>query len=77
MPSVFAVVSKAIFEKQAKGLAAGDVWPTNRYASRNAALEPLANGGSLYLVTVRPNDVLWLLWLVAVLRDHVAGNSSR
>ncbi len=69
MSSVLAVVSKAVFEKQAKGLAPGSVWRTDRYASRNPNLEPLASGGDLYLVTVRPGDVLWL---VAILRDPKA-----
>jgi uncharacterized protein (TIGR02996 family) len=65
MPSVMAIVSKAVFEKEAKGLAIGDVWPTACYASANKGLAPLADGGDLYLVTVRPPDEA--LWLVAVL----------
>lgn len=63
---MLAVVAKAIFEKQGKGLAVGDVWATDRYASKNPNLDALGSGGALYLVTVRPNDVLWL---VAILRD--------
>ncbi|MBS2018003.1 MAG: hypothetical protein JST00_34320 [Deltaproteobacteria bacterium] len=35
------------------------------YDSQHASLAPLAKGGDLYLVTVRPGDVLWL---VGVLR---------
>ncbi len=60
------VVSKAIFDKQAKGLAAGDTWGTERYASTSPNLSPLGDGGSLFMVTVRPGDALWL---VAVLRE--------
>ena len=67
--SVLAVVSKSIFEKQARDggrvLGVGDVWPTARYESHHAALEPLSAGGDLILVTVRPGD---MLWVVAVLR---------
>ena len=46
-------------------LAVGDVWATDRYASANPALGPLASGGSLYLVTVRPADALWLVAVLA------------
>lgn len=66
MPDVLAIVSKAVFEKDAKGLDVGDVWPTAAYVSTHAALEPLGEGGRLFLVTVRPGA---LLWLVGVL-DH-------
>ena len=61
MPSVLAIVSKAIFEKEAAGIGVGDVWKTNRYVSQNKALAPLAEGGDLYLVTVRPPETLWLV----------------
>jgi hypothetical protein len=67
--SILAVVAKSIFEKDARAggklAGIGGVWPTARYASTSPALEPLAGGGALYLVTVRPGDQLWL---VAVLR---------
>jgi uncharacterized protein (TIGR02996 family) len=62
---VLAVVSKAIFDKAARGLAPGSVWPTAAYVSANKGLSPLAEGGRLFLVTVRPPDEA--LWLVAVL----------
>jgi uncharacterized protein (TIGR02996 family) len=61
MSSVLAIVSKAVFEKQARGLGLGDVWPTDRYASKGKVLETLAEGGSLFLVTVRPPEELWLV----------------
>lgn|GEM_PF-3330401 len=61
MHDVLAIVSKAVFEKEAKGLGVGDVWPTASYASTHAALAPLATGGRLFLVTVRPGSVLWLV----------------
>ena len=69
MPSVLAIVSKAIFERDAKVgkrlLDLGEVVPLEKYVSKNKGLSPLAEGGSLFLVTVRPPDEA--LWLVAVL----------
>ncbi len=56
-----AIVSKAVFEKEARGLAIGDVWKTDRYASNNKGLAVLDGGGDLYLVTVRPPEVLCLV----------------
>lgn len=71
MASVFAVVSKKVYETQAreggKVLGIGSVWPTAKYASTHAALRPLNEGGHIFLVTVRPPNEA--LWLVAVLRD--------
>jgi hypothetical protein len=64
MPDVLAIVSKQVFETAAKGLGPGDVWPTASYASAHAGLRPLAHGGRLVLVTVRPE---LRLWRVAVL----------
>jgi hypothetical protein len=69
--SVFAVVSKKVYETEArvkgKVLGLGEVWATSKYASTHAALKPLADGGHIFLVTVRPPDEA--LWLVAVLLD--------
>lgn len=69
MPSVLAVVSKKVFEAEArvagKKLGLGDVWPTAKYLSTHASLRPLGEGGHLFLATVRPPDEA--LWLVAVL----------
>jgi hypothetical protein len=68
MPSVLALVSKAVFDKQApRSLTIGGVWAVDRYDSKVAGLRPLADGGSLFLVTVRPPDER--LWLVAVLEE--------
>lgn len=71
MASVFAVVSKKVFESDAriggKVVGLGAVWPTEKYASTHAALKPLKDGGHLFLVTVRPPNEA--LWLIAVLRD--------
>lgn len=63
MPSVMTIVSKAVFDEE--DLALGDVWNTDRYASKHPTLAALKTGGDLYLVTVRPPG---MLWLVAVLR---------
>ncbi len=71
MASVFAVVSKKVFETEArtsgKVLGLGGVWATELYKSTHASLKPLAGGGHLFLVTVRPPTEA--LWLIAVLRD--------
>src|SRR5262245_20125 len=66
VPDILAIVSKAIFERDArvggKPVGVGDVWPIDRYVSTNKALEPLAEGGRVFLVTVRPpNEQLWFL----------------
>ena len=73
MPDILAIVSKAVFEKEARGLVAGDLWPTTGYASGNKALDALAAGGALFLVTVRPDRVLWL---VAILESPAASNGA-
>lgn len=66
MPDLMAIVSKAVFEKQAgKDPAVGARLGMDRYVSANKNLAPLAAGGRLYLVTVRPPDEA--LWLVAIL----------
>lgn len=69
MADVIAVVSKAVFEPEMKSarLAPGVVWQTKAYVSQNKGLAPLAEGGRLFLVTVRPPDEQ--LWLVAVLES--------
>lgn len=62
MADILAIVSKAIFQKQAGSLKPGKIWPIDTYASSNKALDPLENGGRLFLVTVRPpSDILWLV----------------
>ena len=61
-----AIVSKAVFEKAAgKSPVLGTALNLDRYTSANKGLAPLATGGRLFLVTVRPPDEA--LWLVAVL----------
>lgn len=67
MASALAIVSKAVFEKQAPGAEVGAVVAMERYAATPKQLEALADGGALFLVTVRPPDEQ--LWLVAVLED--------
>jgi len=66
VPDLMAIVSKAVFEREAgKRPAPGTRLGMDRYASTNKALAPLAAGGRLYLVTVRPPKED--LWLVAIL----------
>ncbi len=67
MGDVFAIVSKAIFEKQAD-VGLGDVWSVASYNGTNKVFEStLAGGGRIFMVTVRPPDEQ--LWLVAVLES--------
>lgn len=66
MADLMAIVSKAVFEKAAgKAPAVGTRLRMDRYVSTNKNLDRLAEGGKLYLVTVRPPDEA--LWLVAIL----------
>ncbi|MCY1080193.1 hypothetical protein [Archangium lansingense] len=65
MPDMLAIISKAVFEKEAAGRAPGEVLPVDRYRSASKHLEPLRAGGRLFLFTVRPPSES--LWLVAVL----------
>jgi hypothetical protein len=65
MPSVLAIISRAIFEKMSPRSAVGDVVETDRYVSSQPAFTKLAPGDAIFLVTVRPPDER--LWLVAVL----------
>jgi hypothetical protein len=68
VPDILAIVSKAIFEKDArvggKVVATGQLWPVDRYNSANKALQALTAGGRIFLVTVRPPDER--LWFVGV-----------
>jgi len=67
MGDVFAIVSKAVFEKEAD-VSVGDVWPVAAYTGSNKVFEnTLADGGRIFMVTVRPPDEQ--LWLVAVLES--------
>ena len=63
MPDLMAIVSKAVFEKAAgKAPVVGAKLLMDRYVSANKGLAHVANGGKLFLVTVRPpNEALWLV----------------
>lgn len=75
MSDVLAIVSKAVFEKAAgKSPALGQRLGIDRYLSNNRGLAPLAAGGRLFLVTVRPPDEA--LWLVAVLENPRATDGA-
>jgi uncharacterized protein (TIGR02996 family) len=69
MARMMAIVKKTEFDRVARGARLGDVLPLHQYVSANPALAPVAGGGALYLVTVRPPDER--LWLVAVLEAPV------
>ncbi len=62
MADILAIVSKAVFQKDAGNLKPGKIWPIDTYASSNKALSAVGGGGRLFLVTVRPpTDILWLV----------------
>lgn len=63
MADLLAIVSKAVFE-QDSDLAEGDLYETSEYLSKNKALDPVSEGGSLFLVTARPADQLWLVGIL-------------
>ena len=67
MGDVFAIVSKAVFEKEAR-IGLGDVWPVARYTGTAKVFDnALAGGGRIFMVTVRPPDEK--LWLLAILES--------
>jgi len=63
MPDLLVIVSKAIFERDME-LDLGDLYETGEYQSKNKALDNVAAGGSLFLVTARPDDQLWLIGIL-------------
>jgi uncharacterized protein (TIGR02996 family) len=77
MASVMAIVSKAVFEKEARGLAIGDVWATASYGSQNKTLAALDGGGDLYLVTVRPPETLTLVGILRAPKHSAAGWTAK
>ncbi|MFP2929257.1 hypothetical protein ACLESO_29460 [Pyxidicoccus sp. 3LG] len=78
MPDMLAIISKAVFEKEAAGKKPGDVLPTDRYRSNSKHLSPLGSGGRLFLVTVRPpNEELWLVAVLEGLREDDEGWRAR
>ncbi|MEJ7602692.1 MAG: serine/threonine-protein kinase [Kofleriaceae bacterium] len=69
MPDILAIVSKAVFERDARVddqlVAPGDVWPTDRYTSCHKTFDRLADGGRIFLVTVRPpHEQLWFVGVI-------------
>jgi hypothetical protein len=72
--SVFAIVSKKVFDKDCRDKAPGALFATDSYASAHKALDALAGGGSLFLATVRPGAEE--LWLVAVLEAPKKGDAG-
>lgn len=58
---VMAIVSKAVFEKEMRDARVGARYETTLYRSAQKKLDELAGGGTLWLVTVRPGDELWLV----------------
>lgn len=61
MPDMMAIISKAVFEKESPGAKPGTTLPLDLYRSTHKSFEKLKTGGRLFLVTARPEDVLWLV----------------
>ena len=74
MPDMLAIVSKAVYESEAKHAKLGRVLPISVYASANKYLNKLGPSDRLFLVTVRPPNEA--LWLVAVLEQPVFTGKS-
>jgi hypothetical protein len=78
MPDMLAIISKAVFEKDAAGKKPGDVLPMDRYRSNSKHLASLSAGGRLFLFTVRPpNEALWLVAVLEGLKSDAEGWRSR
>ena len=80
MTDVLAIVSRAVFEKDARDLQeqaprVGDVWPLDRYNSSHKTSIASKAGGRIFLVTVRPTKSCWFLGVDrrAVVHRHVLG----
>lgn len=67
MGDILAIISKAQFEAAHRAAKPGDVLNITQYVSTHAALEPVRDGGTIFLVTVRPPDEA--LWLIGALED--------
>ena len=74
MSAVLAIVSKAEFKelRTSDGLPPrlGVKLDIDRYHSQHPALDALAGGGALFLVTVLPGDVLWLVAMLGAVKRH-------
>jgi hypothetical protein len=64
MPSVLAIVSKAVFEEDHAGAKPGDVLPIDRYVSSMPVFKQVGKDDAVFLVTVRPGNALWLLAII-------------
>jgi hypothetical protein len=70
MASVLALVSKPLFGKASpKGVKVGDLFESHSYLSKHKTFTKLDDGGSIFLVTVRPPDEQ--LWLIAIIDEPV------
>lgn len=74
MPDLLAIISKAVFDKQAPKAKLGQVLPLTSYRSASKHLSRLSEGGRLFLVTVRPPSEA--LWLVAVLESPTSDGTQ-
>ena len=80
MASVMALVGKKQFEQLGGDAKCGVVLPIDRYNSAHQGLKSLASGGSLFCVTARSDDRLWLVGILeqpTFRRDHWKATESQ
>src|SRR5215470_9785731 len=61
MADVMAIVSRDVFEGTGVIAELGTRLEMDRYTSTSKHLQPLAGGGRMFVVTVRPHEQLWLV----------------
>jgi len=59
--NTLAIVSRKLFDGEHRGACVGDVLPFEIYRSQNKGLDSLTKSDSLFLVTVRADESLWLV----------------
>ena len=65
MTDMIAIISKTVFENLPGSPEPGDVVPLDGYDSKTKALKKLGATGRLFLVTVRPDERLWLVCVLS------------
>lgn len=64
MASVFAIVSRAIFDRDFPRAKIGDVLEMDRYVSKHPNFDQMQDGDAIFLFTVRPKDQPWLVGIL-------------
>jgi hypothetical protein len=64
MASVFAIVSKAVFESDFPKSRLGQVLAIDRYLSKHPNFDQLEANDAIFLFTVRPKNIPWLVAVI-------------